>query len=557
MGYSDECSLSLLCSIGGEDCKTDFDTYGGFLLWALFMLYTFKILANICDGHLTSVLELIVEKLHISEDVAGATFLAMSSSAPELFNSVVSTFVLVSPSGVGNIVGSALFNLLCIIGVLPLCSKTGPLKIWWYPTVRDAFFYALSVGELLYVIADGEVVLWEAALMLLTYFVYVFYFFLNERILQFFGWSAPTDETQDVDVEASTTIEDAKAREHVPPIGESHPAQKVETGIEDGATSSMESPGVPQETGTALLSTEAPIISIISDTALPSSIEKVDLDSQNHCTAIDGMHPVVAAHCDSVPAERQELALALRQASPPAGNDAPAHVDPVSPPIAGHRCQSLSDKHEVVSAPESTVDKPIATTVDAAGTEDPDDEQAGVCTRFDPSLILIDKTMPDYRWTTLAFSIVVGWVAVFTYFMVDSANRFGCFVNFPHIPMGLIVLAAGTSVPDMIASISVAAAGRADMAAANAVGSNTFDILCGLGLPWLLRCLGGKKVDVPVAELQESIFILAVALVSYLVVIRLNGWLLDRNIGIFMLSVYTVAIGFILYRHYTHFAEAH
>jgi len=126
MGGEDN-DLSVIFQIFGDNCKEDWEIYGGFMLWVILILYTFFVIAQVCDGHLTGILEKIVNKLGLSEDVAGATFLAMSSSAPELFHSIIATFVLVSPSGVGNIVGSALFNLLCIIGVLPLCSKTGPL----------------------------------------------------------------------------------------------------------------------------------------------------------------------------------------------------------------------------------------------------------------------------------------------------------------------------------------------------------------------------------------------------------------------------------------------
>ncbi len=74
--------------------------------------------------------------------------------------------------------------------------------------------------------------------------------------------------------------------------------------------------------------------------------------------------------------------------------------------------------------------------------------------------------------------------------------------------MGIIVLAAGTSVPDTLASVKVAkegahvssllcvyaccvcdvclryvSSGMGDMAVSNAIGSNVFDILLGLGLP--------------------------------------------------------------------------
>ena len=49
-------------------------------------------------------LEAISEKLHLSEDVAGATFMAAGSSAPELFTSVAGVAVE-TDIGVGTIVG--------------------------------------------------------------------------------------------------------------------------------------------------------------------------------------------------------------------------------------------------------------------------------------------------------------------------------------------------------------------------------------------------------------------------------------------------------------------
>lgn len=49
-------------------------------------------------------LEAISEKLDLSEDVAGATFMAAGSSAPELFTSIAGVTVQ-SDVGVGTIVG--------------------------------------------------------------------------------------------------------------------------------------------------------------------------------------------------------------------------------------------------------------------------------------------------------------------------------------------------------------------------------------------------------------------------------------------------------------------
>ena len=50
----------------------------------------------------------------MSKDVAGATFMAAATSAPELFVNVVGTFITEGDIGVGTIVGSAVFNILAV-----------------------------------------------------------------------------------------------------------------------------------------------------------------------------------------------------------------------------------------------------------------------------------------------------------------------------------------------------------------------------------------------------------------------------------------------------------
>lgn len=50
----------------------------------------------------------------MSEDIAGATFMATASSSPELFINCVGTFVTEGDLGVGTIVGSAVFNILAV-----------------------------------------------------------------------------------------------------------------------------------------------------------------------------------------------------------------------------------------------------------------------------------------------------------------------------------------------------------------------------------------------------------------------------------------------------------
>lgn len=52
--------------------------------------------------------------MNMSNDVAGATFMAAATSAPELFVNVVGTFITEGDIGVGTIVGSAVFNILAV-----------------------------------------------------------------------------------------------------------------------------------------------------------------------------------------------------------------------------------------------------------------------------------------------------------------------------------------------------------------------------------------------------------------------------------------------------------
>ena len=52
-------------------------------------IYMFAGIAIVCDDYFVPALEKIVEKLDLSDDVAGATFMAAGSSAPELFTSVI------------------------------------------------------------------------------------------------------------------------------------------------------------------------------------------------------------------------------------------------------------------------------------------------------------------------------------------------------------------------------------------------------------------------------------------------------------------------------------
>lgn len=133
-----------------------------------------------------------------------------------------------------------------------------------------------------------------------------------------------------------------------------------------------------------------------------------------------------------------------------------------------------------------------------------------------------------------AFLVSIALIAVISYVLVESAVAFSEALAIPTIIVALTILAAATSVPDLFASVTVARQGRGGMAVANAIGSNIFDILVGLGLPWLLAlALLGDTITIATDDLWTSgIILLATVLLLLFFLItkrklsRWEGWLL-------------------------------
>ncbi|XP_060240878.1 sodium/potassium/calcium exchanger 1 isoform X1 [Meriones unguiculatus] len=145
------------------------------------MMYVFVALAIVCDEYFVPALGVITDKLQISEDVAGATFMAAGGSAPELFTSLIGVFISHSNVGIGTIVGSAVFNILFVIGTCALFSRE-ILNLTWWPLFRDVSFYILDLSMLILFFLDSLIDWWESLLLLLAYALYVFTMKWNKQI---------------------------------------------------------------------------------------------------------------------------------------------------------------------------------------------------------------------------------------------------------------------------------------------------------------------------------------------------------------------------------------
>lgn len=158
--------------------------HGAVLFHVLGMIYMFIALAIVCDEFFVPALGVITTKLDISEDVAGATFMAAGGSAPELFTSLIGVFLAKSNVGIGTIVGSAVFNILFVIGMCALFSRDVLVLTWW-PLFRDVTFYSIDLILLIVFFLDGTIYWYEAFILLLGYFAYVTFMKFNEKIERF------------------------------------------------------------------------------------------------------------------------------------------------------------------------------------------------------------------------------------------------------------------------------------------------------------------------------------------------------------------------------------
>ncbi|XP_044835246.1 sodium/potassium/calcium exchanger 1 isoform X2 [Mauremys mutica] len=157
-------------------------------------------------------------------------------------------------------------------------------------------------------------------------------------------------------------------------------------------------------------------------------------------------------------------------------------------------------------------------------------------------------TVPDVRnprsrnFFAITFLGAIVWIAAFSYLMVWWAHQVGETIGISEEIMGLTILAAGTSIPDLITSVIVARKGLGDMAVSSSVGSNIFDITIGLPVPWFLYSVfnGLSPVAVSSNGLFCAIVLLFLMLLFVIISIALSKWKMNKLLGLTMFALYFV-----------------
>jgi len=556
----------------------------------------------------------------VDHDVAGATFMAAGGSAPELFTSLVGTFISKSQVGFGAIVGSAVFNVLFVIGMCAIFSS-GLLQLTWWPFARDVIYYGFSLLMLTVffgVISPNVIEAWEAAILLALYACYVLLMYYSRPLQNWFTSKFMTkrnllDEDmplpmvkfrvgllkllgsidseapyvdivgaymvekiagsaektfRKIDADNNGSLDRAELRRAL--IKLRIPKEKVDQDVDDlmQAADTNEDGVVSLEEFSVWYVTQKSR----AKNRIAKLFKKYDKNENGYLdkmefgemiTAVNGSTPS-KDFCEKTYLEVKatcEMGVTLKEFSkwyrktlfstyrkPKISREMP-----VSESISSSQ---LGVDEKVDEIGDGSLPLNQRESLDVGGDEYleigyPVHEGWKSKLRwammipvvFPLWLTLFDVRRQKYsRFYYLTFLGSIAWLAFFSVLMVWWTTIVGWCWGIPSTVMGITFIAAGTSVPDLITSVIVARQGHGDMAVSSSIGSNVFDILIGLPLPWILWCATNGNVEVVEGDtsLTQSILVLFVMLGAVFVIIVLNRWVLTVQLGYTMFALYLV-----------------
>ncbi|XP_005060957.1 PREDICTED: sodium/potassium/calcium exchanger 2 isoform X2 [Ficedula albicollis] len=480
---------------------------GAVILHIIGMIYMFIALAIVCDEFFVPSLTVITEKLAISEDVAGATFMAAGGSAPELFTSLIGVFISHSNVGIGTIVGSAVFNILFVIGMCALFSKE-ILNLTWWPLFRDMSFYIIDLILLIIFFLDNFIMWWESVTLLTAYFSYVTFMKFNVQVEELVKKFLNRNKVEKVTTDAE--------------------GKSPNAGDKDDQTLTTK-PRLQRGGSSASLHN-----SLMRNSIFQLMIHTLDpLAEGKFKERASILHKIAKKKCQVEDSERQNGA---------ANHEKGAKVEvAVTPPSDSGPVQN-GIAHNVEENEEDEEEQPLS----LAWPETPRKQVTYLLVL--PIVFPLWATLPDVRKPTsrkffpITFFGSISWIAFFSYLMVWWAHQVGETIGITEEIMGLTILAAGTSIPDLITSVIVARKGLGDMAVSSSVGSNIFDITVGLPLPWLLYAVVNSFAPVTVSSngLFCAIVLLFIMLLFVILSIASCKWRMNKILGFLMFGLYFV-----------------
>ncbi|KAF7224376.1 solute carrier family 24 member 1 [Nothobranchius furzeri] len=541
---------------------------GWVILHILGMTYMFVSLAIVCDEFFVPALGVITDKLAISDDVAGATFMAAGGSAPELFTSLIGVFIAHSNVGIGTIVGSAVFNILFVIGMCALFSRE-VLHLTWWPLFRDVSFYILDLILLIIFFLDNVIVWWESMMLVGCYSLYVIFMKYNVQLEQTFKAQLhkhksivkviAVEEPQKVSTPGTRLVyiqmTNGNSQDNALPAPEDKNRLKLKPSLQRGGSSASLHNSTMRNT----------IFQLMIHTLDPLGEGKFR-DKAESLTSVARRKSETKPQDKTEDNESKKDEPKEPEASPDSDTEKKDQTEEKKDDVPAEQSGSDGSEDSGSEAEDSDDDSDDFSEEEDDDDEDEDDEdkekedeplslqwpdtrrRQATYLLLLPIVFPLWLTVPDVRnqksrkFFVITFLGSIMWIAVFSYLMVWWAHQVGETIGISEEIMGLTILAAGTSIPDLITSVIVARKGLGDMAVSSSVGSNIFDITMGLPVPWLMYSSihGLAPVAVSSNGLFCAIVLLFLMLLFVIISIAACKWKMNKVLGFTMFLLYFI-----------------
>lgn len=157
-----------------------------------------------------------------------------------------------------------------------------------------------------------------------------------------------------------------------------------------------------------------------------------------------------------------------------------------------------------------------------------------------------DTAVPaDFSPIVCAMSLIGGVAGIVLggNLVVEHAKLIAMKAGMSETLVGLTICAVGTSLPELVTSITAARKGENDMAVGNVVGSNIFNVLAILGISGVIT-----PISVTKDSIIDGFILVGVSIVSY--VWYITGKKMSRAEGITLAVLYGAYMTYIIARNY-------
>jgi cation:H+ antiporter len=163
-------------------------------------------------------------------------------------------------------------------------------------------------------------------------------------------------------------------------------------------------------------------------------------------------------------------------------------------------------------------------------------ESTGLEAEISEEMIRPAGTSDNVRRNTVMIIVGIAGLALGAHLFVESSVSFARYFGVSEKFIGLTVVAAGTSLPELATSVVAAMKGETDISVGNIIGSNIFNILAILGLSAVVSpiTVGGGLSSA--GYLWDYTFLLALSVFIWLVM--MSGMKITRTEGILLIGSY-------------------